>query len=124
MTPGEWAGFGAGVIAVLSGVLIGLRFLVKGWLNELRPNSGSSIKDAVDRIDQRSLRLEKRVDDLFVLLVSHNLIMATKRKPKKKPVRKRRTTKEPVLTKLDFWAIAANEVYMAAVNLEWMRAQL
>jgi hypothetical protein len=68
MTPGEWAGFGAGVIAVLSGGLIGLRFLVKGWLNELRPNSGSSIKDAVDRIDQRSSRLEQRVDDLFVLI--------------------------------------------------------
>jgi hypothetical protein len=68
MSPGEWAGFGAGVIAVLSGVLIGLRFLVKGWLNELRPNSGSSIKDAVDRIDQRSSRLEKRVDDLFMLI--------------------------------------------------------
>lgn len=68
MTPGEWAGFGAGVIAVLSGGLIGLRFLVKGWLNELRPNSGSSIKDAVDRIDQRSSRLEQRVDDLFALI--------------------------------------------------------
>ncbi len=26
-------------------------------------------------------------------------------------MRKRRTTKEPVLTKLDYWAIAANEVY-------------
>jgi len=68
MSPGEWAGFGAGVISVLSGGLIGLRFLVKGWLNELRPNSGSSIKDAVDRIDQRSSRLEQRVDDLFVLI--------------------------------------------------------
>jgi hypothetical protein len=68
MSPTEWAGFGAGVMAVLSGGLIGLRFLVKGWLNELRPNSGSSIKDAVDRIDQRSSRLEKRVDDLFVLI--------------------------------------------------------
>ena len=68
MTPGDWAGFGAGVIAVLSGGLVGLRFLVKGWLNELRPNSGSSIKDAVDRIDQRSLRLEQRVDDLYVLI--------------------------------------------------------
>lgn len=61
MTPGEWAGFGAGVIAVLSGVLIGLRFLVKGWLNELRPNGGQSMKDQVTR-------LEKRVDDLFVLI--------------------------------------------------------
>jgi len=68
MTPTEWAGFGAGVMAVLSGGLVGLRFLVRGWLNELRPNSGSSIKDAVNRIDERSLRLEKRVDDLFVLI--------------------------------------------------------
>jgi len=68
MTLQYWASVGAGGIAVLSGVLIGLRFLVKGWLNELRPNSGSSIKDAVDRIDQRSSRLEKRVDDLFILI--------------------------------------------------------
>jgi hypothetical protein len=68
MTMGDWAGFGAGVIAVLSGGLIGLRFLVKGWLNELRPNSGSSIKDAIDRIDERSSRLEQRVDELFIII--------------------------------------------------------
>jgi hypothetical protein len=68
MTPGEWAGFGAGVIAVLSGGLVGLRFIVKGWLNELRPNSGTSIKDAINRIDERSLRLEQRVDDLFSMM--------------------------------------------------------
>ena len=61
MSPEEWAGFGAGVIAVLSGVLIGLRFLVRGWLNELRPNGGSSMKDQITR-------LEQRVDDLFVLI--------------------------------------------------------
>ncbi len=61
MTPEEWAGFGAGVIAVLSGVLIGLRFLVKGWLNELRPNGGTSMKDQLTR-------LEKRVDDLFIAI--------------------------------------------------------
>ncbi len=42
--------------------------------------------------------------------------MATRKRVSKKPVKRpkgRRTTKEPVLTKLDFWAIAANEVYMA-----------
>jgi len=61
MTPTEWAGFGAGVIAVLSGGLIGLRFIVKGWLNELRPNGGLSMKDQLTR-------LEKRVDDLFILI--------------------------------------------------------
>jgi hypothetical protein len=41
--------------------------------------------------------------------------VATRKKPTKKVVkkvaRKRRTTKEPVLTKLDFWAIATKEVY-------------
>jgi hypothetical protein len=61
VSPGEWAGFGAGVISVLSAVLIGLRFLVKGWLNELRPNGGASIKDQITR-------LEQRVDDLFILI--------------------------------------------------------
>jgi hypothetical protein len=61
MSPTEWAGFGAGVMAVLSGVLIGLRFLVKGWLNELRPNGGSSMKDQLTR-------LEQRVDDLFTII--------------------------------------------------------
>ena len=61
MTPGEWAGFGAGIIAVLSSGLIGLRFIVKGWLNELRPNGGLSMKDQLTR-------LEKRVDDLFIAI--------------------------------------------------------
>jgi len=61
MTLEDWASFGAGAIAVLSGGLLGLRFLVKGWLNELRPNGGSSMKDQLTR-------LEKRVDDLFILI--------------------------------------------------------
>ena len=61
MSPTEWAGFGAGVMAVLSGGIIGLRFLVKGWLNELRPNGGSSMKDQLTR-------LEQRVDDLFLIM--------------------------------------------------------
>jgi hypothetical protein len=42
--------------------------------------------------------------------------MATRKrvkKPVKKVAKRRKTTKELPLTKLDFWAIAANEVYMA-----------
>jgi len=61
MSLAEWAAFGAGGCAVLSAVIVGLRFLVKGWLNELRPNGGSSMKDQLTR-------LEKRVDDLFILI--------------------------------------------------------
>jgi len=62
MSPAEWAGFGAGVCAVLTSLLVGLRFLIKGWLNELRPNGGSSMKDQLTR-------LEERVDDLYSLIV-------------------------------------------------------
>jgi len=61
MTLVEWAGFGAGVCAVLTSLLVGLRFLIKGWLNELRPNGGQSMKDQLTR-------LEGRVDDLFILI--------------------------------------------------------
>jgi hypothetical protein len=34
-------------------------------------------------------------------------------KPVKKMAKRRKTTKEPILTKLDFWAIAAKEIYDA-----------
>ena len=55
----------AAITSVLTGFLVGLRFLVKGWLNELRPNGGGSIKDQVTR-------LEQRVDQLFVILSKDN----------------------------------------------------
>jgi hypothetical protein len=61
MSPAEWASFGAGACAVLTTLLVGLRFLIKGWLNELRPNGGSSMKDQLTR-------LEQRVDDLFSII--------------------------------------------------------
>jgi hypothetical protein len=61
MTALEWAGFLAGLTTTLIGVLAGLRWLVRGWLNELRPNSGTSIKDQVTR-------LEKRLDELFIVI--------------------------------------------------------
>ena len=55
----------AAITTVFTGFFLGLKFLIKGWLNELRPNSGSSMKDQITR-------LEKRVDDLFVVLSRDN----------------------------------------------------
>jgi tetrahydromethanopterin S-methyltransferase subunit B len=65
MTAVDIAAICAAITTVFTGFAIGLRFLVKGWLNELRPNGGSSIKDQINR-------LEGRVDDLFVLLSRDN----------------------------------------------------
>jgi hypothetical protein len=61
MTANEWVGIAVGVCAVSTSLLVGLRWVIKSYLNELKPNSGSSIKDQITR-------LEQRVDDLFVLI--------------------------------------------------------
>ena len=65
MTAVEIAAICAAITTVFTGFTLGLRFLVKGWLNELRPNGGSSIKDQINR-------LERRVDELFVILTRDN----------------------------------------------------
>lgn len=65
MTAVDIAAICAAITTVFTGFVIGLRFLVKGWLNELRPNGGGSIKDQVTR-------LEQRVDQLFVILSKDN----------------------------------------------------
>jgi hypothetical protein len=61
MTPADWAMLVATVLGIASTVLMGLRWLVRSFLYELKPNGGSSIKDTV-------ARLEKRVDEIYKIL--------------------------------------------------------
>ena len=62
MTANEWVGLSVGVCAVLTSLLLVLRFVIKSYLQELKPNGGSSMKDQLNR-------LEQRVDDLYSLIV-------------------------------------------------------
>jgi hypothetical protein len=64
MTVDDWARLILTTLSILAIVAGGIRWLVKHYLNELKPNSGSSLKDSVDR-------LEKKTDQLFDLLVEH-----------------------------------------------------
>ena len=61
MTATDYAAIAVAIVTVLGGVTAMLQFLVKHYLNELKPNSGSSIKDQVNR-------LEARVDTILELL--------------------------------------------------------
>jgi len=61
MTPNDWVALAVGGCAIASSLLLALRWVIKGYLAELKPNGGASIKDQINR-------LEKRVDDLFVLI--------------------------------------------------------
>jgi len=49
------------LIAILSGFAGGIKWIVKHYLNELKPNGGSSMKDSM-------ARLEQRIDDLYKLV--------------------------------------------------------
>lgn len=62
MTAANWASLIVAAIAIITSFAGVVRWLVKHYLYELRPNGGSSLKDSVKR-------LEERVDDLFKLIV-------------------------------------------------------
>ena len=61
MNAADIAAIAVGIVTVLGGVAAFLQFLVKHYLNELKPNGGGSIKDQVNR-------LEARVDTIIELL--------------------------------------------------------
>lgn len=61
MTPTDWAMLVATILGIASTVLMGLRWLVRSFLYELKPNGGSSIKDTI-------VRLEQRVDEIYKIL--------------------------------------------------------
>ena len=64
MSPQDWAGLVLTILTIVTIVTGGIRWLVKHYLNELKPNSGSSLKDSVNR-------LEEKTDKLFDLLLEH-----------------------------------------------------
>jgi len=63
MTFQDFAAIAVAIVTVLGGVAALLRFVILHYLAELKPNSGSSIKDQVNR-------LETRVDKIYELLLS------------------------------------------------------
>lgn len=63
MTPANWAGVIVSLIAIVSAFAGSVRWLVKHYLYELKPNSGSSLKDSVTR-------LEAKVEILYQMMLN------------------------------------------------------
>jgi hypothetical protein len=57
----DYATVAVAVVTIIGGFATAVRWLVKHYLNELKPNGGSSIKDSIKR-------LEDRIDDLYKLI--------------------------------------------------------
>jgi hypothetical protein len=63
MTPANWAALAVSVMTLLVGFTASIRFLVKHYLSELKPNGGTSVSDRLNRV-------ERRVDEIYSLLVN------------------------------------------------------
>jgi len=74
MTPQEWAGLFVAIFTLVGGFATAVRWLVKHYLYELKPNSGSSLKDSVNR-------LEIQVQEIMTILMTQNQ-KPVRRKPK------------------------------------------
>jgi hypothetical protein len=65
MTAANWAGLIVSFIAIVTAFAGLVRWLVKHYLYELKPNSGSSMKDSV-------VRLERQVEEIYRILLNRN----------------------------------------------------
>jgi hypothetical protein len=65
MTPANWAALIVSVIAIVTGFAGAVRWLVKHYLYELKPNGGASIKDSVSRLETRVETLNDLVMELI-----------------------------------------------------------
>lgn len=62
MSAADWAGLVVSVVTIASAFVMAIQWLVKHYLNELKPNSGSSLKDSV-------VRLERQVEKIMDILL-------------------------------------------------------
>lgn len=53
MTPSDWAALAVSIFTIIAGFATAVRWLVKHYLNELKPNGGGSIKDKVNRLEEK-----------------------------------------------------------------------
>jgi len=66
------------VITIVSSIAFSIKWLVKHYLAELKPNSGSSLKDQVSRLEHRineadSTRkdMDRKLDHMYDILIEY-----------------------------------------------------
>jgi hypothetical protein len=61
MSAMDWAGLTVALMTIVAGFTAFIRWIVLHYLSELKPNSGTSLRDSVNR-------LEDRVDRIYEML--------------------------------------------------------
>lgn len=82
MTIQDWASLIVAILTIVSSIAFSIKWIVRHYLSELKPNSGSSMKDQISRLetaldDQRIAsiksrdRQEKKLDEMYKILIKH-----------------------------------------------------
>ena len=58
------------ICTIIGALAASVRWMVKSYLAELKPNGGNSMRDSVNTNSERLERLETRVDEIYSLLIS------------------------------------------------------
>lgn len=82
MTIQDWAALILSILSIIAVLAGGIKWLVKHYLSELKPNAGSSLKDQVSRLetalDEQRIdsinsrnRQENKLDEMYKILIEH-----------------------------------------------------
>ena len=82
MSAQDWAGFILTTLSIVTLIAGGVKWLVKHYFDEikseLKPNSGSSLKDQVTRLEERSNEADQmrrdmnaKLDKMYMVLIDH-----------------------------------------------------
>lgn len=63
MSPNDWAALAVAITTLVGTLAMGVRHLVKHFLFELKPNGGSSLKDQVNRLEEKVQLLTELVKE-------------------------------------------------------------
>jgi hypothetical protein len=61
MSAQDYAALSVAILSILGGVAAYVQFMIKHYLSELKPNSGKSLRDEIDRL---SVRVDTIIDML------------------------------------------------------------
>jgi hypothetical protein len=86
-----WIGTTVGILTIITSVALGIKWLVKHYFDEikaeLKPNSGSSLKDQVIRLEremelanQKRRDMSNKLDHMYEILLDY---IANNQRPKK-----------------------------------------
>jgi flagellar capping protein FliD len=78
MTVQDWASLIVAILTIVSSIAFGIKWLVKHYLSELKPNSGSSLKDQVNRLenrindaDEKRKDMSRKLDHMYDILIEY-----------------------------------------------------